>query len=227
MGMSSLLTAIKRREIQSILIWCAVIWLFVSGGNIYLLPLVNPDQLQNSYLTGFYFLASAGFAGWHYQSHILFPHHGRLSQQFIPAAIFTILFFALIYYINQFFPISSEVQKRITDSGFYFPLFRPDTFLAKLGDVTFQQIVTYGVLKKLKETGLSKKETLGLFMIGFFLIHLPLVFSLKWYAFFFIIPSIVAGGLFSYLILYRRFGFFKSYAIHLSFYLVVGLYLRL
>ena len=225
--MNSILPLIKNPKILSIMLWCTVIWLCVSGGNIYILPLFNPDQLQNSYLTGIYFLGSACAAGWYYKSYEYFPHHGKFSQQFLPAVFFTAVLFATIYYINQIFPISAEMQKHITATGFYFPLFRTDTFLAKLGDITFQQVVTYGVLKKLKEQGLSNKEALVLFTIGFFLIHLPLVFSLKWYAFVFIIPSIAAGGIFASFILYLRYGFFKSYALHFLFYLVVGLYMRL
>jgi hypothetical protein len=224
--MKSLLEIIKRSEIQSILLWCTVIWLCVSGGNIYLLPLVNPDQLQNSYLTGGYFLTAAGVAGWYYKTHIFFPHHGTFSRQFIPAAVFTLLLFALLYYLNIIFPLTPQTAEKITSSKFFFPLFRTDTFIAKLGDITFQQVVTYGVLKKLKEQNLSNREALSIFMGGFFLIHLPLVFSLKWYAFVFIVPSIGAGGLFAYLILNFRYGFFKSYAIHFLFYLAVGLYFR-
>jgi len=224
---SSLLAALQKREIQSVLFWCTVIWLGVAGGNIYLLPLINPDQLQNSSLTGIYFFGGAALAAVYYKSHELFPHHGKLMHQVLPAAFFTLLLFVVIYFLNLYFPISAETQKRIADSGFFFPLFRPDTFLAKFGDITFQQIVCYGVLKKLKASGLTNKETLAIFMLGFFLIHLPLVFSLKWYAFFFIVPSIAAGGIFGYLILNMRYGFFKSYAVHFLFYLAVGLYLRM
>lgn len=225
--MSSLLAALQKREIQSVLFWCTVIWLGVAGGNIYLLPLINPDQLQNSSLTGIYFFGGAAAAAKYYRAHELFPHHGKLIHQALPAAVFTVILFVVIYYLNVNFPASTEAQKRIVESGFYFPLFRPDTFLAKFGDITFQQIVCYGVLKKLKHSGLSNKDTLAIFVTGFFLIHLPLVFSLKWYAFYFIVPSLAAGAIFGFLILNLRYGFFKSFAVHFLFYLAVGLYLRM
>jgi hypothetical protein len=225
--MNDLLSILKRREIQAILFSCIFIWLCVAGGSIYLLPRINTNLLQNSYPTGIYFLIFALISGYYYKVYEFFPHHVGYKKQLIPIITLTVFLVSFTVYFNHVFPMTPEIQQKIAQSKFFFPLFRLDTFLAKLGDITFQQVVIYGVLKRFKENGLTNKQAMGLFTIGFFLIHVPLVFSLKWYAFFFIVPSLVAGGIFSYLILYWRYGLFKSYATHLLFYLAIGLYFRL
>ena len=216
----------RRIEVfKIILIWVAQ-WLTIVGGTIYLLAPVGADQLNRFYLTCAYFLTFAGYGAWYYKIHQVFPHHISLKKQVVPILYLVLATFVFCIAVDFLFPISEITRQAILAQRFYFPLFEYPTVAAKVCDITYQQVFVYGLVKSLKKTGLSDSNTLKLFLLSFFSIHLPLFFSFKLFAVVFIVPSFFAGALFSYLILKYRLGFFKSYALHVSFYLTVGIFFR-
>ncbi|MEQ1723235.1 MAG: hypothetical protein ABL930_08660 [Pseudobdellovibrio sp.] len=212
--------------VRLILIKWVLFWFIVAGGSIYVLPNFGADQYHRFYITSIYFFSFALIGAYYYNITEVFPHHASFKNQLVPIFLISLFTTLACLFVNRQFPISDVVQNKIMLSKFYFPLFNIETIITKLCDISFQQVFIYGILKKLKSQKISNREALTLFSISFFIIHLPLIFSLKLYAFYFIIPSCFAGVIFSYLILNYRHGLVKSFSTHLMFYFFVGLYLR-
>ena len=211
----------------SILIVWSVLWLLVAGGSIYILPDFGADQLNRFYITSAYFLTFALLGGYYYKLNNMLSHKAPLHRQFIFIILISSALILACLFINAFFQLNPEAAKKIILSKFYFPLFQIETVITKICDVSFQQVFIFGVLKKLKEDQQSDERALIFFSLCFFAVHLPLIFSLSpLYAFYFIIPSMFAGLIFSYCILKYRYGLSMSFAVHLLFYLTIGIYLR-
>ena len=225
-SLKNTLRILQRRDVQRTLFSCVAIWLCVTGATLFILPQPQIDLPLNFYLAALHFIFFATFATFYYKTYEIFPHHASFKKQILLVGLFSAFVFSFCLLINYFFPLSEMVVQRIATAKFYFPLFRLETCAFKFADITFQQVMIYGALKKLKEQNLSNHDALLIFGAAFFVIHIPLIYNLGWYAFYFIVPSLIAGGLFSYLILFKRYGLFKSFATHFLFYIVIGLYLR-
>jgi hypothetical protein len=212
--------------VRLILIKWILFWFIVAGGPIYVLPIFIADQLHLFYITSIYFFSFALIGAYYYNITEVFPHHASFKKQLVPIFLISLFTTLACLFVSWQFPVSDVVQNKIMLSKFYFPLFNIETILTKLCDISFQQVFIYGILKKLKSQNIRNREVLTLFSVSFFIIHVPLSFSLKLYALYFIIPSCFAGIIFSYLILNYRHGFVKSFSTHLMFYFLVGLYIR-
>ena len=221
------LEALKNPKIRQTLLTWMIFWFFAAGTSIYILAPHGADQLNNFSVTSISFLVFSAFGAWYYRIDQRLPHQASLKIQGVSIFLLTVLLVIIGLYIVKKFPLSEITQKEIMLSKFYFPLFRIETFITKTCDILFQQVFIYGILKKLKQFQFSNKVTIELFSICFFIIHLPLILSLKMYAFYFIVPSLFAGFIFSYFILNYRFGLVLAFAVHFCFYLSIGIYLRL
>lgn len=216
-----------KNKIQTLLILWSLFWLIIAGGSIYILPRFGADHLNKFYLTSIYFFSFAIFGGYYYKITETLPHKAPFKKQLSFMIIASLILITTCLLINYNYQIKNDTYKQIITSNFYFPLFQIETLITKLCDVSFQQVFIFGILKKLKEQNQSNVKATVLFGFCFFIIHLPLFLNLNLYAFFFIIPSIFAGLIFSYLILNFRYGQSMSFSIHLLFYFLIGIYFRL
>ena len=202
------------------------LWLSIVAGSIYLLKLVGADQYHRFAITSGYFSLFALFGVYYYRIKATLLHHATFTRQLflILLTIFCASAFCLL--IDRLMPLNPLNLSRIMRDGFYFPLFRYETIITKMTDITFQQVFIFALISELKKLNLENKKIITIFSSAFFLIHLPLVLSLGWVAFYFIVPCIFAGAIFSYLILNLRYGLSLSFIVHLFFYVLIGLYLR-
>lgn len=138
-----------------------------------------------------------------------------------------VLFLVLPSVINMKFPIDTHVLPLVIEKKFFFPLFDIRVSVSKLAEIIFQQSLILVMIHFLRQKLPSRNDIVRVFTIIFFLMHTPLVilFELKT-ALIFILPSLLAGFLFSYSIVKFKYGVALSYGVHLGFYLVVGLLYR-
>lgn len=138
----------------------------------------------------------------------------------------SLLFIMIALLIEYYFPLSEDIQKKIFATGFHFPLFKYEVLITKFFDISFQQVMIFVILKKLKNQNLSDFLVIRYFTVAFFIIHLPLILFFKLFSFYFIIPSLFAGVIFSYLMLKYSYGLAMSFFVHYLFYFSVGIALR-
>lgn len=215
----------RRRITQTVLIWLAI-WLILGGFLSYVIMPLGIDYFNGRYLTALYFLLSAGAGLFYYKVDRLLDHHAPFRTQLLLMVFMTTLILACGYLVNLYFPLNAEQTARIHASKLVFPLFTFGTWIAKLADVGFQQVYIFALLKELRAGGLGKKQCIRLFGAVFGVLHLPLLLLLGFKGVYFIVPSLFAGVIFSYLILYSRRGLFYSFAVHLMFYFTLGVVLR-
>jgi hypothetical protein len=131
--------------------------------------------------------------------------------------------------VNAYIPASPELVEYLKDMHFYYPLFYYSSTFIKIADITFQQILIFIFLRKMKRlSGGDLEFSVLIFGFCFFLLHVPLFYLLKWAAFAFVIPCLFAGFIFSYFSLYyKRSGLVWSFVIHELFYVVMGVLFRL
>lgn len=213
-----------RHTYLSILKWL-ILWFSVVGVVMYVLTPLGIDYHNNYGITAAFFLMSSIAALLHYRIKGVFTHHNRVNQ-FLGAFLFTVVLVGFGLLVNKYLPISGEKTLQIIESKLVFPLFYFSTWVAKIADVLFQQVFIFIFLKIMKDKGLAEKQNITVFTIVFALLHLPLVIPLGFKALYFIIPSLTAGAMFSYLILYYSYGLCLSYALHMLFYLNLGFFLR-
>jgi hypothetical protein len=138
----------------------------------------------------------------------------------------TALFGIVTIYFEKIYPLLPEQVDQIEKIGILFPLFNIETFLAKLADVIFQQVMIFILIFGLAKQGHTHKKIITSFTITFLVLHLPLVFIFKTYGFVFILPAIFAGAIFSFLILKFKQGPLFSIIVHQGFYLILGILMR-
>lgn len=211
--------------IKKILIWICL-WLTIAGGSIYLLKFVGADQFHHFYITTGYFYLFALLGIFSYKIENKFEHHAALSHQISINLLYALCLSIFCLFIDRMIPLNNMNLAKIMHDGFYFPLFRYETLITKVADITFQQVFIFSLISELKKLNLENKKIILYFSAAFFIVHLPLVLAMGTVAFYFIIPSFFAGAVFSYLILNNRYGLSLSFMVHFSFYFLIGLYLR-
>lgn len=207
-----------------VLKWMTV-WLLLGALHSYILkPYVGLGG-DNPLSAVFYIFCSVACV-YLVQIQSLFEHHEKLLKQLALIFSFTLLIILLGYFYNYLRPTSLERADLIKLKTFEFPLFYLRAWSVKWSDVAYQQVMIFAVLYKLNSQQISKKQIIKLAGIGFALIHIPLflIFGVK--AIYFVVPSIFGGFIFFYLILHYKRGLFYSFAVHLSFYLILGILIR-
>ncbi|WP_372655404.1 hypothetical protein [Halobacteriovorax sp.] len=137
-----------------------------------------------------------------------------------------VVFIALGLSINYYFPVAETKNNYFSEIKFLYPYLVFQTSFTKGVDVLFQQIMILNLILILKEKIKSEVKVIATFGVIFFLIHLPLVIAMSYTAFLFIIPSSIAGFIFSNFILKFRYGLVYSIATHFCFYLLIAIGLR-
>lgn len=128
--------------------------------------------------------------------------------------------------INKIAPLNQSEINYFINIGFYYPLLTFKTSTMKAFDICFQQIMIYYFIQKYLKYYHSKKDIIIKFSAAFFLIHIPLFILFGWLALIFIIPSIIAGLIFSYLILNNKNGIIYSFLVHEFFYVSIAIVAR-
>ncbi|MEH0860564.1 hypothetical protein [Halobacteriovorax sp. DPLXC-1] len=195
-------------------------WVFVMGFlNLILKENYGLDYDSGWAINSLIFLSSA--LVFNYTTNSL-----KISKEHIASYLKIIaIFLAIALCIDYIFPISIIKKLEITNSKILFPLFSWNIFVAKSSDIIFQQILINILVEYYIKT-FNRRDSVKYFGIFFAIIHLPLfyIFGLK--ALYFIIPSILGGTLFAYLIAYFYRGYLLSLGCHFFFYIVLGIVLR-
>ncbi len=210
-----------------IISWC-VCWLSMYG--IYELGF-RPKEIGNSFqliVICTYFLGASFLAGKLLGvNSIIFNKLGRLEilrKAILICAVYIVL--ALI--TSWLIPVSPEKLDWFVSLGLHFPSFSSYALIWKVVNVFSQQFLIWGLVFKLFYSfELKKDKVILLSCIAFCLIHLPMVYRMSYQALLFIIPASFAGGIFSYLILRSSNGAYHAKLFHLSFYLCLGIALRI
>lgn len=202
-------------------------WLSIVGGAIYLLPEARIDHPVTFHIVSIYYLIFILIGGYYYGVTRHQPHQVAFRIQFLQITLFSAALIGICLALEAGLPVEGPALNKILQSRFYFPLFRSEILITKFFDISFQQVFIVGVLLQLKKLQLSDQKSMILFSIAFFLLHLPLAASIGAQAVYFIVPSLLAGAVFSFLILKVRFGLFASFAAHFLFYFLIGLWLRM
>lgn len=212
--------------LKIVLKWTAF-WLAVVGGLNYILVPLGLDYEKGYVLCTLYFSFFAVLGIYHYRVKESLEHHLPLRHQFALIAVLTCLALAVSFLVAGLFPIANEKIEQIRATRVLFPLFNYGTWVTKLADIAFQQVFIFALLKELqRETSLPKEKIVLIAGVAFAALHLPLLITLGVYGLYFIVPSLFAGFLFNSFIMYFRRGIFYSYALHLIFYLGLGITLR-
>jgi len=202
-----------------VLLWCLV---FAISDRV--LKPQSISYLNSPFLFSAYFLSCAFF-----YSGLLgaFQEVVRIVRKNSLPLLFLCLSFVLITWgIGFYFPISNEKIFEFIKSGFLYPHMTYATGFSKLADVLFQQLLILVFHIRVQEIMGEKKKIILFFGLVFFVLHVPLVVTMGTIAFLFIIPSTIAGFIFSFFILKSDRGIFYSLATHLFFYVVLGITLR-
>lgn len=195
-------------------------WVFIMGFlNLILKGSYGLDYDSGWAITSLIFLGSALI--FNYTTNAI-----KISKEHITSYLKIIaIFFVIALCIDYIFPISIIKRLEITNSKILFPLFSWNVFIAKSSDIIFQQILI-NILVEYYIKNFNRGESIKYFGIFFAIIHLPLfyIFGLK--ALYFIVPSLLGGLLFAYLIAYFYRGYLLSLTCHFFFYIVLGVTLR-
>ncbi|EQC50455.1 hypothetical protein [Bacteriovorax sp. DB6_IX] len=184
------------------------------------------NYLETPMFTVIYYLSMAFLGCYLFFQEELISHLTKKSNSVI-MGFFSVLFLLLPSVIESFIPLNSMTKKVVLEYKFFFPLFDIKASFSKLSELIFQQLLIYVCLFKYQKILADKWKTVGVFTALFFVLHFPLVFIFKGlFSLIFILPSLIAGFLFSFSVLHFRAGLATSYAIHLGFYILVGVIYR-
>ena len=148
------------------------------------------------------------------------------SNLFLFFLLPSIFFFIATLTVQWVKPLTVEQTNILKEIGLAFPYFTAETYLAKFADIIFQQLMIFSLIIGFKKIGMTDKKVVMSFTFIFFILHLPLIFIFDLYGLFFIIPCVLAGGVFSYLFLKFKEGPYYSMMVHQGFYLILGTLLR-
>ena len=208
------------------LVW-ATIWIIVTGiSNLFLIP-NGFTYVKEPAVISLFFLTAAGFGAEKYKLInkpylINFPIKNTVTL--LTMALF---FFCLSRLIKSATPLAAGAVASLTEEKLQLPEFSIAFWISKFAEIVFQQTYILGLIRLLLQNAETKKHAAHAFAAFFTLIHIPLIFILGWTAFYFIIPSLFAGYIFSGLILNYKNGVIYSYAVHIGFYLLLGTFLRI
>jgi len=199
-------------------------WIFTySFADIILKPL-NIDYQSNYFILIFYFLVMTILSIFIFKSEVLILKEVKIFNYHL--MIILCLFIVLTIYFGLQIPITDGKILNIKKSGFLYPLLTYQTALSKAFDIIFQQTLILILLRNLTNFYNNKINVIKIFGTIFFIIHIPLFFTMSYTALLFIIPSMIAGFIFSYLIIYFKNGIIYSVSTHMVFYIIIGCILR-
>lgn len=222
--MKSLLT---NKVIQKyVLVWLAY-WLSVMGFNIFILKPSGINFLQNTHWIVIYFLFFSLF-GFFLLKKVGAGSPLENAKKQIPTIIFSGLVFVIFsYQIGLWLPLKPEASLTIEKMRFYYPLLFIRTSIAKYADIIFQQTLIISMVLFLKKNCQRSREVVEAFTFIFFVLHIPLFLEFGLKALIFIIPSLFAGAIFSFLITFYSWGALGSMLVHQYYYIAMAIIFRL
>jgi hypothetical protein len=201
-------------------------WLVSMGCYILVLKPYGITYIDNIHITIPYFLSCGLLGMFLFKLVPLLNTHHKSILQICSLLIASLIFVALPPFIEDVLPLKEEIILMLMKKQFYYPLFKVESSATKMADIIFQQSLIITLVLYLKKVSQNSKEVIKIFTIVFFLLHTPLIFIFSLTGLVFIIPSLLAGVIFSYLILNYNFGILYSFLVHMVFYLIVGLIYR-
>ena len=218
---------VEEKDIQIFTIKWLIYWGLGMGSYLLFLNPFGINHLNKIEITIPYFLLFALGGG------IVFNLKDKLNfveeyrKQFYLILFISLAFFAFPFLVNPIMPMSEGTNAFLMKWKFFYPLFKMETSATKLADVIFQQTLIISLVLFLKEKCRNNKEAIITFTWVFLVLHLPLVFVFKVLSLIFIVPSLFAGIIFSYVIIEKKYGLFYSFLVHLGFYISTGIIFRL
>jgi hypothetical protein len=203
-----------------------LLWLAITAvPNLILIP-HGFDYTDGYAVVSAYYLIAA-MAGAHlYRLQDRLRHHTPYQKQILGILVLLLTTFTVSEILKHYWPLDITRANLLQERKFTFPLFAQRNWITKFCEIIFQQTFILGFLKRFREFQVTDRDSIKIFCAAFTILHVPLIMFFGWDAFYFIGPSFFAGLIFSYLILNFRQGPLYSYAVHLSFYLGLGIYWR-
>lgn len=218
---------IGNRDIQFLILRWSAYWLLVMGAYIFVLKPLGISHKDNTLISSSYFIFIAAGGAYLYDLKSYFKNTQHAPRLLLLILINSLIFLSIPATLNNTFPMSQELARYLLKQEFYFPFFTLEISTVKALEIIFQQILIFSLIISLQQKVKSKAQTISLFTLAFFTIHLPLVFVFGWLAFIFILPSMLAGLVFSYCILSYKYGLLYSVICHQLFYLLIGIAMRI
>lgn len=215
-------TEVRKR----IVVWVSY-WFLIMGTFIYVLKPAGFNYRDSFLAASIYFFMAGSIGLYFFLPRNSLEFFKDSKTQFALILLSLPIFILLGVSIKSFTVLSKDLAGWLEYLQLYFPFFEIGTTLSKFIDIYFQQAMILSLVLFLKEKSSSKIVCISIFTIVFFVLHFPLIINFGWMGFAFIIPSLFAGGIFSYLILTSSFGLFYSFLVHEFFYLALGLLLRM
>ncbi len=209
-----------------VLIWI-VYWLIVVGLTVVYFKPAGYTFLHNNHVIISYFIFVTIIG------HLIFRRIGEQAKLKSPKlqlpliVLSGVIFVTLSVGMKQFFPLTVEGSKLIEGMGFFYPLLTWGTALGKLADIIFQQTLIVALVLFLKKHCQRPREVVEIFTLVFFVLHVPLLINFGIMGLIFIIPSLFAGAIFSYLITFYSWGVLGSMLVHQYYYISMAIILRL
>ena len=217
----------KKTFLHTILWVCY--WEIVMVFYVKILNPLNITHHQNTSITISYFLIISFIGLTLFQTKARYIRYEKRNDKQLKYILLSFLFFLFVFpfIIREVTSFPQENLNFIMDIKFYYPLFEYKTSLSKLADIIYQQVLILSILLYLEEKVKKQSMVITIFTIAFLIIHIPLIALWGWFSFAFIVPSLFAGIIFSYLILGFKYGLLFSFIVHQAFYLAIGILMRI
>lgn len=215
------------RKIQKYTLIWLVYWLSVMGFNIFVLKPSGINFLENTLGIVSYFLFFAIFGIFLLRKIGDSAPMDYCRFQVLLTLVSGLLFISISYGLGQLMPLEPEIALRVENRGFLYPLLLLETAIGKYSDLIFQQSLIVSMVLFLKRHCKSPREVVEAFTIIFFVLHIPLFLEFGWLALIFIMPSLFAGAIFSFVITFYRWGVLFSMLVHQGYYIGLAILFRL
>lgn len=221
-----MLDLIRNKDIQKYISQWLAYWLSVMGIYILILKPMGINHLHYVGITIFYYITSA-LVG----LKLFFPKQNlqyvsQLKMQIVLYLIAAFLFVYITTILGELIPLPAKHREYLVYKEFFYPLMFWKSSFSKLSDLIFQQFLIISLVLFFKDKVKDDAKAIWAFTWIFFLLHVPLFFVFGFAGIVFIVPSLLAGVVFSYCILRFKWGVFLSMCIHQSYYLALAILMR-
>lgn len=217
----------SNKHIQRFVLVWLVYWLSVMGFKIFILKPMGFTFTSGVGYVISYFLFFAGFGFFLFRSMGEMAPLKNYPLQLPVTFLSGIVFCGISLALRPYLPISPENYLYIEKMGFLYPLLTNTTVIGKYSDIIFQQTLIVSLVLFLKKNCRRPREVVEIFTFVFFILHVPLFLEFGLMALIFIVPSLFAGAIFSFLITFYSWGVLGSMLVHQYYYIAMVIILRL